>query len=168
MTARYALAVAANVGAVGIAVAGSAWLWMRAADSSLPVSTGQTLPPVLGEVQVPYAPDPRAGAPFTRRIVVEARRAPHRTAPRRVPRAHDGRRTPAAATHAVVKRTLRPARVKRSAQPLTPPAPTPPPPAAPPPPASPPPPPAPPPPPPPAPPPPAPPPPPPPAPAPPV
>src|SRR5215510_2561903 len=139
MTARYALAVAANVGAVGIAVAGSAWLWMRAADSSLPVSTGQTLPPVLEEVQVPYAPDPRAGAPFTRRFVVEVtRRAPRRTAPRRVPVSQDVRRKPAAARHAVVKRTLRPTRVKRSAQPLTPPAPTPPPPAAPPPPASPP------------------------------
>jgi hypothetical protein len=134
---RYALAVAANVGAVGVALAGSAWLWLRAADSSLQTSLGQTLPPALEDVQVPFAPDPRADGPFARRPVVKLRRAsPRRTAQKPLVRFETGRKR-ATPSPRVVKAKSKPVTHKRIARPATPVAP-PPPPASPPPPPSPP------------------------------
>ncbi|HEV3480284.1 MAG TPA: hypothetical protein VG144_12675, partial [Gaiellaceae bacterium] len=52
---RFGIALAANVGAAGISLAGSAWLWARAAESITPPALAPSLPPVVSEVSVPYA-----------------------------------------------------------------------------------------------------------------
>jgi hypothetical protein len=81
------LALGANIGAVALAVAGSAWLWARAAESGLPSSYGHSATPVLEEVQVPLAVDPRGRAHFEPRIAS----APRLASPSRPRKAAPGR-----------------------------------------------------------------------------
>ncbi|HKG11155.1 MAG TPA: hypothetical protein VKB07_11330, partial [Gaiellaceae bacterium] len=68
--ARIGLALGANIGAVAVAVAGSAWLWACAADSGLPQTYGQSPTPVVEDAYVPLTVDPRGRTPFERRVVV--------------------------------------------------------------------------------------------------
>ena len=63
---RFRLAVGANVVAVGVALTGSGWLWLRAVESDLPAYHDPSLRPVLEEVRVPLAVDPRADGPSRR------------------------------------------------------------------------------------------------------
>lgn len=134
---RLAFALGANVGAVAVALAGSAWLWLRAAESGLPASQGQNLLPVLEDVQVPLAPDPRVTGPFERRQIVRV--------PKQVPRRgsgvalirHEPRRAGSTTADPVSKRSMPPKARPRVARPVTRPPASPPPPQPSPPPAAP-------------------------------
>src|SRR5688500_16639322 len=75
---RLAIALAANVIAAALSVAGSAWLWVRASESIVGPTFSPALPPIVSEVSVPFDPDATQPAP----------RAPQAMGPRRpAPRA---------------------------------------------------------------------------------
>jgi len=93
--ARIGLALGANIGAVAVAVAGSAWLWARAAESGLPPTYGHSPTPVVEDAYVPLAVDPRGRAPFERRVVVPQRARTVRAGIRKPVRVRQSRPRPA-------------------------------------------------------------------------
>jgi hypothetical protein len=118
---RAGLALGANIGAVALALAGSAWLWARAAESGAPYSYGSALTPVLEEAQVPLAVDPRGRAPFERRVVVP-QKAKAKPRARKAVRVRGTR--PARRSAQLIARRPAPPRVgRRRPRPVTPPPP---------------------------------------------
>lgn len=73
---RFGIALAANVGAAGVSLAGSAWLWARASESIAQPPIAPALPPVVGEVSVPLVVDPHPQPPSPLRPGAASRTRP--------------------------------------------------------------------------------------------
>jgi hypothetical protein len=132
--ARIGRALGANVGAVAVAVGGSAWLWARAAESGLPATYGHSPTPVVEEAYVPLTVDPRGRTPFERPLAVPAKTRTDRAGARKRVRVQQSRpRPPRRSAQPVSLRPSTQAAPQPVARPTTPPPPVSPPPSPPPP-----------------------------------